>query len=196
MSEDTNDTQVDESQTELDALRGKNKQLLDEAKAAKKALRDYDGIDPAEYATLKEAQEHAEEERAKAAGEWDKVKAKYDKQVEKLQAALADEQKRNQRTHITENALRAIADAGGNRKLLEPVLRDALRCDSDGETYNVYAEVDGSKVSAADYVATLKEDPDYAGAFPGAGTSGSGSRPSETGGDSGFAWPEGMEIIS
>jgi hypothetical protein len=196
LNNDSGQVDADELQAELEALRGKNKQLLDEAKAAKKTLRNYDGIDPEEYRALVEAQEKAEEERAKAAGEFDKIKAKYDSQVEKLQATLAEEQKRNQRTHVVAETNRAIAKHGGNPKLLEPVLMQTLRCDTDGETYTVYAEVDGAKVSATEFVASLKNDPDYEGAFPGAGTAGSGSRPSSTPGDAGFAWPEGIEIIS
>jgi hypothetical protein len=196
MSDESTDTAAtDELVAELEAMREKQKQLLAETKKAKAALKAYANIDPDEYKTLLDERETREVEAAKQAGEFDKIKAKYDAQLEKLQALYADEQRRNQRAHIVAETNRAIAQHGGNPKLLEPVLLGTLTCETDGDTYSVFAEVDGAKVSADDYVAHLKADKDFAGAFPGAGVLGSGAQPS-TGVTADLPIPENIEIIN
>jgi hypothetical protein len=194
MSDDAETPTADEKQlvAELDAIRAKNQKLLDEAKAAKAKLRAYDGIDPDEYADLLAARDEAESAKAKAAGDWEKREATWQKKVSEKDSIIADQDARFRDSRKRAEAALAIAHHKGSEKLLLMNVLGALDVDED---YNVFASVDGEKVNAEEYVGHLKADKDYAGAFPGAGVLGSGSRPSESGG-AGFEVPDGIEFIS
>ena len=196
---DQNETPAAEEQSvaELDALRRKNAELLAEAKRAKSALKQYDGIDPDEYAQLKEAQEHAEQERAKAAGDFEAYKAKLDKKLSEKDALIADLSKRNENTWREREALAAIAKHGGNVTLLRGIVSGALAVEADGDGYSVHATVDGEKLSPTDYVARLKADDEYAGAFSGTGVGGQGSKPAnEQPGGIGKLIPDSVEYLT
>lgn len=60
--------QYDAMVAERDALKTNRDEVLTEAKKAKAALKNYDGVDPTEYRTLKEAAAEAEKKRALAEG--------------------------------------------------------------------------------------------------------------------------------
>jgi hypothetical protein len=197
MSDETVPAGDEQPVAELEAMRQKNAELLSEAKKAKAALKKYDGIDPDEYAALKEAHEQAEAERAKAAGDFEAYKAKLDKRLSEKDAVIADLVKRNENTHREAAALAAINKHGGNATLLRGIVTQALEVESDGDTYTVVAQIEGEKVSPADYVARLKADDEYAGAFSGTGVGGQGSKPAtETPGGLGKLVPEGVEYLT
>lgn len=177
MSDETQDRGEDQSVAELDALRKKNAELLSEAKAAKSALKQYQGIDPNEYAELKAAHEQAEADRAKAAGDFEAYKAKLDKKLSEKDSLIADLSKRNENTWREREALAAIAKHGGSVPLLRGIVSEALQVEAVGDGYAVHAIVDGEKLDAAAYVEKLAADPDYAGAFGGTGAGGGGSKP-------------------
>ena len=196
---DQNDTPAaeDQSVAELEAMRKKNNELLGELKKFKSTLKQYDGIDPDEYAKLREAQEHAELERAKAEGDIEAIQKKAEKEREKLQAVIADLTKRNENTHRENAALAAISKHGGNTTLLRGIVTQALEVVADGDTYSVVATVEGEKLSPADYVARLKSDDEYAGAFSGTGVGGQGAKPAqETPGGIGKLVPDGIEYLT
>lgn len=82
-----------------------------EAEALQKQLEALKGIDPEEYRTLKEQKEQAEQERAKKAGEFEKLQQQL---VQKHQAELtAEQQKREQAEQRLQRTIigRAFADA-------------------------------------------------------------------------------------
>jgi hypothetical protein len=91
-------------------------------------------------------------------------------------------------------ALKAIAEAGGNAKLLMPIVRSAVKAeqtadgtfavtltDEQGKELVSTAEGSARPMGLAEFVSKLRTQPDYAGAFAGSGTGGSGSS-SATGG--------------
>lgn len=179
MTEDI--TTTDEFQAALTAARegldAKNKELLDKLAAAKKAAKPFEGIDPTEYAALKEAQELAEAEKAKAAGDFEAYKAKLDKKLSEKDSVIADLSKRNENTWREREALEAIAKHGGSVTLLRGIVSSALQVEADGDGYAVHATVDGEKLSPGAYVESLASNPDYAGAFDGTGVGGQGAKP-------------------
>ena len=144
---------------------------------------------------MKEAQEHAEAERAKAAGDFQAYKAKLDKKLSEKDSLIADLSKRNENTWREREALAAIAKHGGSVTLLRGIVSEALQVEADGDGYAVYAVVDGVKLDPEAYVETLAADPEYAGAFDGTGAGGAGSKTAtETRGSSKL--PTGVEYIS
>jgi hypothetical protein len=183
---------ADELVAELDAIRAKNKQLLDEAKAAKRELRKYADLDPDEYRKLQEAHEAAEAERAKAAGDWEKLQTKYEGKLAERDSIIASQDTRFRETRKKAEAALAIAKHDGNPTLLLNNVLGALQTDDE---YNVYVELeDGKHVSVEDYVGSLKGLDEWAGAFAPVGIGGSGSRPSTPSGSS-FEFPENIEFI-
>ena len=197
MSEDI--TGTDEFKAALEAevagLKKNRDEAIERHKELQQRLKAYDGIDPDEYEKLLEAREAAEAEKAKAAGDWEKLQARLDKKLAEKDAIIADLSKRNENTWREREALAAIAKHGGNVTLLRGIVSQALRVEADGDGYSVHAVVDGENMDATAYVAHLKEQDEYAGAFAPAGTSGSGSRKSEKMAG-GIQLPDGIEIIN
>ena len=56
--------------TERDAVKANRDEVLREAKASKKKLVDYDGVDPEKYKALVKAAEDAETQRLAGEGDW------------------------------------------------------------------------------------------------------------------------------
>ena len=180
---------------EVEGLKKNREDAVKRLKEAQTKLKQYEGIDPDEYQALMEAREQAEAEKAKAAGDWEKREGTWQKKVSEKDAIIADQDARFRTALKERDAALAIGHHGGNEKLLLDTTLKALKVDDD---YSVFAEVNGERLSANDYVASLKNDPDYAGGFPGAGTAGSGSRGSTTTGQTlpdGMTMPAGITII-
>ena len=160
----------------IDAMDAKNSELLGELKEAKAALKGFKGIDPDKYRDLQDAAEESEAADAKRKGDWEKrekqLVTKHDRKVDELQAVIADQNSRFAGSRKEAEALSAIGKFHGNENLLKLNVMNALQTDDD---YNVYADVDGKRLTAEAYVKTLAEDTTYAGAFPGTGMSGGGS---------------------
>jgi hypothetical protein len=97
---------------ERDALKANRDQALTEAKAAKKKLADYDGVDPVEFKKLKDAAADAEQKKALAEGDF---KTLRDQLIEKHTSELTAKAKREAKL---ESAL--------NRRLVQDELRKGL----------------------------------------------------------------------
>ena len=196
MPEDQDITESTEFKAALEAevagLKKNRDEAIDRAKEAKKALRAFDGIDPAEHQTLMEAHEAAEAEKAKAAGDWEKREATWNKKLSEKDSIIASQDERFRQTRIKAEAALAIAHHDGNPTLLLDGVTKVLQTDDD---YNVFVAVDDKRLTPTEYIGTLKEKPEYEGAFPGAGTLGSGSRKSDKSTASGFKLPKGVTII-
>ena len=152
--------------------------------------RKFDGVDPEKYRALAEAASKAEEERAKAAGNWDSLRAQlvesHTKAMEKTTGELTAD-RAFIRTLLADNeATRAIGAAEGNVALLLPhVLKHIdVRRNDDG-TYSAVVvdakgnpRIDGPKgepMSIPALIAEFKANEQYGAAFKGSGAAGSGA---------------------
>jgi len=200
VSEDITDTPEFKAALEeqLAGLKAKNTEVFDKFKAAEKALRQYEGIDPDKYSELIKAHEQAEIERAKAEGDIEAIQKKAEKDREKLQAVIADLKRKNENTHREAAALAAIAKHDGNVTLLKGIVSGALEVVEDGDNYSVVASYQGEKLSPDQYVAKLKADDEYAGAFSGTGVGGQGSKPATDRTPAGLEKlvPDGVEYLT
>ncbi len=181
-------------------LRAENKKAFEarqrakaEADELRAKLDSYKGIDPEEYRTLKQQQEHAEQERAKKAGEFDKLKeqlvTKHQTELTAAQQAKAELENRWRKTVIG----RAFSDAsdlfGPSGKTIylpsdaERIFGDRVQLTDDGTlaVLDSSGEVilDGKTgrpasfaVAMAEYIDSL---PDKQYRLRGSGKTGSGS---------------------
>lgn len=198
MSDENQPEGESQSVAELEAMRKKNAELLDELKQSRSALKRLDGIDPDKYSELIKAHEQAEIERAKAEGDIEAIQKKAEKDREKLQAVIADLKRKNENTHREAAALAAIAKHDGNVTLLKGIVSGALEVVEDGDNYSVVASYQGEKLSPDQYVAKLKADDEYAGAFSGTGVGGQGSKPATDRTPAGLEKlvPDGVEYLT
>lgn len=151
----------------------------------------FGGFDPDELLKLRDEKAHAEEERAKKAGEWDKLKiqivTEHDKTVAAKNATIASLTKAYDNQLIDSAVVTAIAAEKGNATLLKPHVREHVKVTQDDNgTFNVQVvddagnpRVDGAGkfISVSDFVKELREQDTFAGAFLGAQSSGGGTPP-------------------
>jgi hypothetical protein len=130
-------------------------------------------------------------------GDWDKLEASLkDKQAAELEvregritaltASLRSEM-------LEKRAVEAIAAAGGSAKVLKPHVLNALSIhEDDGQFHAVVVDSKGAPrltadaktatdyMTVAEYVDTLKDDPDFSGVFSGTGAGGGGATSSKS----------------
>jgi hypothetical protein len=195
---------------ERDALKANRDQALTEAKAAKKKLADYDGVDAAEYKALKEANAEAERKKALAEGNLETWKKQVTdqhqkeretdaKRIAKLTAAL-DKRKV---AKLTE----ALAKADAVPEMMDLLVLKgsaAVRLretDDDWEEYvgdekgnPLVADGQGSPMSIQQFVEkSLKAQ--YPGAFKGSGSSGGGATKSTASGGGSLVSSDGRAFL-
>lgn len=159
-------------------------------KEAEKSLKAYEGIEDA--AAARQALEAMKAGSLKSSKEIDEFRKQLE---EKVAADLAKKDSLTQgltkqlREMLVDNAAqRAIAEAGGNLKLLLPIVRSAVKAETtadgtfavsvvDDAGREMVSKAEGSTkpMSIAEFVSVLKEQPDYKSAFSGSGLGGSGS---------------------
>jgi len=188
-----------------DGLKSALAKERESVKTAKDALSKFDGIDPDKHRELVEGAEKAEAERQKSQGDWEaretKLQEGFDTQLKKIigerDAAVSE---RDAKTSELDGVLRkkevlkAIAEAKGSVVLLEDVvLKNTKLVEVDGKQVVQVLDdngapklKDGAKnasdfMGIAEYVTSLKDQDGYAGAFEGAGGSGSGGTRDATG---------------
>jgi hypothetical protein len=120
------------------ALETNRNQLLAEAKAAKKALEAYKGVDPAKYRELEAAAAEAEQKRAEASGDWktreQQLLAKHQQEVEARETKIQTLSGALERRLVDAEATSAIAEAKGSPKVLLPHIKAHVRViEEDGE---------------------------------------------------------------
>jgi hypothetical protein len=163
-----------------------------EAKKWKEEAKKFDGFDPAELKKLKEAAELAEREKDIQRGNFEKV---LNQEKEKWQAEIDLQKERNVKLEaglnnalIDSAALREITARDGYTHLLLGPVKDRLQLmELNGETIAVAVNPKGEPrlkaepehahdyMGPAELVAEMKGDPEYAPAFKGTGSSGSGA---------------------
>lgn len=180
-------------------LKAKNAELL----AKLKELKQYDGIDPDEYRTLKEQAAKADEERLKKAGEFDTLKKQlieaHGKEKTALEARLATLTKSLEEHVLIATATQAIAAEKGIAPLLMPHVKARTRLDESGrpvvvdESGTVRIDAKGQPLTIAALVAEMKADVAVFGrAFEPSGAAGSGA----TGGSGGSGSGKTMTLTA
>lgn len=169
---------------------------LDAERQAKKALEaklaGYGDLTPEQVKALNEAKSKAEREKDFAAGNYDKIvaemNAKHAKDMELRDAGEARLRASLQRALITAEAVRELQAQGGNPDLLLPIIegRSKLQTVGEQEVAVIIGDKGGPRLKAgakgaedympmSEFVAELKSDKRYAGAFAspvGSGTAG------------------------
>jgi len=157
-------------------------------KTAEKALQAYEGIDDA--AAAREALTQMKAGSLKSAKEIEEFRKSLETKV------AADIAKKDAMAHgltkqltelmVDNAAQKAIAEAGGNLKLLLPIVKAAVKAETTADGRLAVAVVDDSgkelvskvagatsPMSIAEYVNTLREQTEFKVAFAGSGTGGS-----------------------
>jgi multidrug efflux pump subunit AcrA (membrane-fusion protein) len=168
-----------------------------DAKAAlEKSLKGFEGIDPAKARELLGQQQKAEEEKAKAQGDWENWKAQMQKQHETekqaLEAKLAQAEQDYEAEFVEAKVTAEIANAKGKARLLKShvgaksVVVDGKReiriYDDAG---NVRYGKDGKPMTVAERIAEMQRDPEFMVAFEASGAGGSGAQNNTSGGSGG-----------
>jgi hypothetical protein len=173
-------------------LKANRDEALREAKKAKEALQNYEGVDASEYAKLKAASEEAERKKAEAQGDFKRLEAqlierhkdetdKFAGREQKVRAAL---EKRLVQAELTA----AIARAKGNPELLLPHAERFVRVkETDNDFVAYVADEQGNPLVSDgqgtpmtfDQLVEQRLMARFPAAFEGTGSSGGGaSRPS------------------
>jgi hypothetical protein len=169
------------------------------AKSASHKLRElqeqFGDIDPEEYSQLKNQAVQAEEERARKAGEWDKLKQQQNEIHQREIGKWKDREK--QLISAIENAMvdsevvSALNEAGGQVKLLLPHAKGRMKLvEEDGkffarvldETGTVRVNGEGGFLSAKELISEMRDNDVYAPAFEAGVRSGGGTPPAGGGG--------------
>ena len=180
---------------ERDAIKANRDEALTEAKKAKKALQNYEGVDPAEFKRLKDAAEQAEANKARAEGDFETLKKQL---VEKHNAELTGKEskigkltKALERRLVDAELTRAIAAKKGEPDLLLPYARQFVRVKETEDDFEGYvsdaagnpliADGKGTPMSFETFVEqTLMTK--FPRAFDGTGSSGGGAAKTNAGG--------------
>lgn len=179
-------------------LRHKADELLSEAKKAKNALRDYDGVDPKEFKRLKDAAEQAERAKATADGDFKALEkqlvdrhttelAGRDTKIGKLNKAL-------ERRLVDAELIRAITAKKGEPDLLLPYARQFVRVREVDDDFEGYVSDERGNPMVADGKGTQMDFGSFVEqhlmakfprAFEGTGSSGGGAPRSAASGGGG-----------
>ena len=157
----------------------------------------FGGFDPDELNTLREEKLKAEEDRAKKAGEWDKLKeqlvTQHQDEVGKLKADNASLKTAYDSQLIDSEVVTAIAAEKGNAMLLKPHVRDHVKVVRDDaglfsvqvvdDAGNPRVDGTGKFLEVLELVREMRDQETFAGAFIGTQSSGGGTPPG--GGDGG-----------
>jgi hypothetical protein len=161
------------------------------AKQLEARLAGYGDLTPEQVKALNEAKAKAERDKDFAAGNYDKIvaeiNAKHAKDLELRDGAEKRLRESLQAALIDAEAVRAITEHGGNPTLLMPIIaaRTKLQTVGDKEVAVVIGDKGGPRLKAGaksaedfmpigEYVAELKADKVYAGAFTAGVGSGTG----------------------
>lgn len=192
-----------ESIDKLESSLGNTKRERDEAKRRAALVDQWEGLGKSadEIKALLEREAAADEERAKAAGEWDKLKAQMESNFNKERETFTQKEQRLQtaleKHLIGEAATRAIAEEKGVPTLLLPHVERRVKVtetddgysvvvlDDDGKTPKLNAE--NKPMSIRELVASMRDDETFGRAFEGSGHSGGGGTGGSGGGGGDFS---------
>lgn len=184
---------------ETEGLKKNQKELLQEAKAAKARLAAYEGIDPEEHKRLKQAADEAERKRLQGEGDFKALEAqlvkKYEGELDKERGISKGMRSAMEKHLIDSAAIAELAKVSDSPRLLLPHIRSRMKVvEHDGEYVARIVDESGSvrigkgsgstPMTLSELVEEMKQDKEYAPAFRGTGSSGGGATRS-TGGASG-----------
>lgn len=179
---------------ERDALKANRDEALSEAKKAKRALQNYDGVDPEEFKRLKAAADEAETKRAAAAGDFETLKKQlvdnHTKEIGAKDTKIGKLTKALERRLIQAELTKAIAAKKGDADLLLPYAERFARTketDDDFEAYLVDAagnqRFSDGQATPMTFDAFVEQElmTKFPRAFDGTGSSGGGASKSNAG---------------
>lgn len=153
-------------------------------------IKDFEGIeDPAAARQALEAMTAGRLKSAKEIDEWKKsAEAKFATDSAKIRAQTDGLTKQLRELMVDRAAMQAIVEAGGNPKLLMPIVRGAAKAEmaengkfsvvlvgDDGKELMTRAAGSSAPMGFAEFVHTLRDSADFKSAFAGSGVGGSGS---------------------
>lgn len=179
------------------ALHKERENARNAARKARELEDQFGGFDPDELTQLREEKAKAEEDRAKKAGEWDKLKLQMVTQHDQISAekdkAFADLKKAYDTQLINSEVVTAISAEKGNVTLLSPHVRKYVKIVQDDSGQFIRQVVDdagnprvdgnGNFLKVHDLVKEMREQDTFASAFIGAQSSGGGTPPGGGKGD-------------
>lgn len=168
----------DDFETQLEAMRAKNKELLDKLAEAKASLREKEGIKPEDFARLEKDLADERAKAAEASGILKKLTKERDDATNKAQAESAANHKL-----LVDNGLTDALNRAGIRKEFLPAARALLKeqgiisVEAEGDMRRAVAKMaDGKSVALEDYVTKHFALSEEGKAFiPAEGNSGGGS---------------------
>lgn len=175
---------------DVSGLKAKNAELIAKNKSLAALAKQYDGIDPEQARAAMEGAKLAEEQRAKAAGEWDKHKAKLQDEFTKERTALEGKTERY-RAALYEREVRlaarqALEVVAVSVDLLMPHVEKHLRMVEapDGTVGHAVIGPDGEPrlkgskgepMTVVDLVEEMRSQSMFLSAFKGTGSTGTGA---------------------
>lgn len=164
--------------------------------AAEKALKGFEGIDPAKAREMLSAQQKAEEDKAKAQGDWENWKAQMQQQHLAEKQALEQKLSQAEREYETEfvdaKLIAEIANAKGRARLLKNHVGAKSVVEDGKRVIRIYDEAgqlrygkSGAPLTVAERLEEMKRDPEFMVAFEGSGAAGSGALSNTNGGNGG-----------
>jgi hypothetical protein len=182
-----------EDVTGLKSALGKERENAKTASSELRKLREQFGdIDPEKYQELLEREAQAEEEKAKKAGEWDKLRGQMtDKHNEELQKRAKREEQLIEvikKSTIDAAVIAALNEVGGNVSLLLPHVKDRMQLvEEDGqfsarvidEAGTVRVNGEGTFLTAKELVSEMRDQESFAAAFKADVKSGGGTPPGD-----------------
>ncbi len=171
-------------------LKANQAELLKEAKAAKAALKNYEGVDPKKYQELTQAAEEAERKRLASEGDFKSLEKQL---VEKYEGEIGKEREVGkkyltamERYMIDAAAATELAKHSDSPKLLLPHIKSRMKViEQDGEFHARIVDDSGNvrigkgqgsaPMTLSELVEEMKQDKEFAPAFRGTGSSGGGA---------------------
>ena len=213
-SEDFKKAVADAVAAEVKGLKENRDLALEQKRKAREQLEAYGDLTPDEARELAKAKRKAEEEAAKKAGDFDKLKVQLEKahadQMKQVATERDELQQALEHELIEKAAIEGITEAGGFPKVLKPHVAGRMRLHKtdDGKRLAVVLDESGQPalkkgasnptdfMSVKDFVASLKDDEEFSHAFKGAGASG-GATPHrvEHGGSQSRQKLEGVKFV-
>ena len=202
-SESVTDAAKTYTQDEFDALvaettaglKANQAELLKEARAAKAKLANYDGIDPVEFKTLKDAAAEAERKKAAADGDFKALEKQlienHGKELSGRDAKIGKLTKALEQRLVDAELTRAIAEKKGTPDLLLPYARQFVGVRETDDGFEGFvsdgkgnARVADGKGTPMDFSAFVEQElmVKFPRAFDGLGSSGGGAARSNAGG--------------
>lgn len=186
---------------ELEALKANRDEILGEAKKAKAALKNYDGVDPTEYKALKDAAAEAERKRAASEGDFETLKKqlieKHGSEKQGLEGKISKLTKALERRLVEAELTQSLVKAGAKKTMLDLLVlrgRDSVKVRETDDGFEQFVADAGGNPRIADGKGTPMSIDDlvlqdlrskYPDAFEGTGSSGGGASKSAASGGGG-----------